>query len=181
MDLMAVRLMVVGNVHGRRKKMTRDEAIAELSVLHERFNSGMGWRDGNYTEALDMAIEALSASEDSKEQKSKLDLISRADLLKQLDKRYCEPCQIRNDDCNGAKCRACWIDDCVGEIADAPSVSAEPKRGKWIFDTEIPIGNGRTSAGYKCSNCCKDYWNPTEFSYCPNCGAKMGVSEHNDD
>lgn len=41
--------------------MTREEAVNELSVLHERFNNGMGWRDGNYTEALDMAINAITS------------------------------------------------------------------------------------------------------------------------
>lgn len=40
--------------------MTREEAIDELSVLWERFHNGMGWRDGQYEQALDMAIEALS-------------------------------------------------------------------------------------------------------------------------
>ena len=39
--------------------MTRDEMLTELSVLYERFKNGMGWRDGNYEEALDMAIEIL--------------------------------------------------------------------------------------------------------------------------
>ena len=39
--------------------MKKEEAITELSVLHERFNNGMGWRDGKYEEALDIAIEAL--------------------------------------------------------------------------------------------------------------------------
>ena len=39
--------------------MTREEMLDELSVLYERFNSGMGWRDGNYEEALNMAIEML--------------------------------------------------------------------------------------------------------------------------
>ena len=42
--------------------MTREEAVNELSVLHERFNNGMGWRDGNYTEALEMAIDAITST-----------------------------------------------------------------------------------------------------------------------
>ena len=53
--------------------MTNEEAITELSVLWERFNNGMGWRDGQYEEALDMAIEALSAEP--------TDLIRRADAI----------------------------------------------------------------------------------------------------
>lgn len=43
--------------------MTKDEMIDELSVLQERFSNGMGWRDGNYAEALDMAIELLEAEQ----------------------------------------------------------------------------------------------------------------------
>lgn len=43
--------------------MTKDEAICELSVLYERFSNGMGWRDGNYAEALDIAIEILEAEQ----------------------------------------------------------------------------------------------------------------------
>ena len=46
--------------------MTREEAIAELSVLHERLSNPKdyedgcySWKDGRYVEALDMAIEAL--------------------------------------------------------------------------------------------------------------------------
>lgn len=48
--------------------MTRQEAIAELSVLHERLSNlkdcedgCYSWEDGQYVEAIDMAIEALSA------------------------------------------------------------------------------------------------------------------------
>ena len=48
--------------------MTREEAIAELSVIWERLrhpedceNGCYSFRDGDYLEALDMAIEALSA------------------------------------------------------------------------------------------------------------------------
>lgn len=46
--------------------MTREEAIAELNVLHERLlnpkdceNGCYSWEDGWYVEAIDMAIEAL--------------------------------------------------------------------------------------------------------------------------
>lgn len=48
--------------------MTREEALAELSVLHERLSNPKdcedgcySWEDGWYVEAIDMAIEALSA------------------------------------------------------------------------------------------------------------------------
>lgn len=47
------------------------------------------------------------------------------------------------------------------------------EQGEWIWRTDIPIGDGRTSAGYICSNCGKDYWHGNVFNYCPSCGAKM--------
>lgn len=47
--------------------MTREEALAELSVLHERLSNPKdcedgcySWEDGWYVEAIDMAIEALT-------------------------------------------------------------------------------------------------------------------------
>jgi hypothetical protein len=50
--------------------MTREEAIAELSVLHERLSNPKdcedgcySWEDGWYVEAIDMAIEALHREE----------------------------------------------------------------------------------------------------------------------
>lgn len=43
--------------------MSKDEMIDELSVLYERFKDGMGWRDGKYEEALEMAIELLEEQE----------------------------------------------------------------------------------------------------------------------
>jgi hypothetical protein len=60
--------------------MTREEAICELSVIWERLshpedceNGCYSFRDGNYTEALDMAIEALSTLSG--------DIISKADVM----------------------------------------------------------------------------------------------------
>lgn len=43
--------------------MSKDEMLDELSVLYERFKDGMGWRDGKYEEALEMAIELLEEQE----------------------------------------------------------------------------------------------------------------------
>lgn len=46
--------------------------------------------------------------------------------------------------------------------------------GEWIFDTEIPIGDGRTSAGYRCSVCGADFFQISErANYCMVCGARM--------
>ena len=51
--------------------------------------------------------------------------------------------------------------------------SAEAVQGEWIWRTDIPIGGWRTSAGYICSNCGKDYWHGNVFNFCPSCGARM--------
>ena len=40
--------------------MNKDKMLDELSVLQERFANGMGWRDGEYEEALDEAIELIN-------------------------------------------------------------------------------------------------------------------------
>lgn len=48
------------------------------------------------------------------------------------------------------------------EIEDAPTVSAEPKTGKWIDDGCIE----------KCSQCGERREFP-HWNYCPNCGARM--------
>ena len=47
------------------------------------------------------------------------------------------------------------------------------RTGEWIFRTDIPIGGGRESAGYVCSNCRKDYFRVDGMNFCPNCGVDM--------
>ena len=63
------------------------------------------------------------------------------------------------------------IDLAIKAIEILPS--ADAVQGEWIWRTDIPIGDGRTSAGYICSHCGKDYWHGNVFNYCPNCGARM--------
>lgn len=63
------------------------------------------------------------------------------------------------------------IDSYRREFAKVASAGAV--QGEWIFRTDIPIGGGRESAGYVCSNCRKDYFHVDGMSFCPNCGAKM--------
>lgn len=91
------------------------------------------------------------------------------ELFKQdIKMRYCNNCARPNE----IKCRACSIDDMLGEIEDAPTADvAEVKHGKWINQI--------------CSIC--NCVNPTitedfcgeyisrPLAYCPNCGAKMDL------
>lgn len=94
--------------------------------------------------------------------------------------RYCKDC----DNYNGVKCRACWVDDMLGEVEDAPTVSPDEVRGagKWIHFTRKYISgvDGEGVPMIRCSVC--DY---TQFetsrsstNYCPNCGARMEVTSN---
>lgn len=93
-------------------------------------------------------------------------------------KKYCTGCENNN----GIKCKACWVDDMLGELDDAPTVSPEEVRGdgRWIHFTRKYI-SGVDDEGVpmiRCSVC--DY---TQFessrsstNYCPSCGAQMEVT-----
>ena len=107
-----------------------------------------------------------------------IDTISRADAIEakpeyrnedMLDKEKSTYNKGWND-CNDA-----W----VAIIKALPS--ADAVQGEWIWRTDIPIGDGRTSAGYICSNCGKDYWHGNALNFCPNCGARMTPYKGGDD
>ena len=55
--------------------------------------------------------------------------------------------------------------------------SAERPTGEWVFDTQIPISGGGSSAGYRCSICGRDYFHVDGMNFCPNCGADMRGKE----
>lgn len=95
------------------------------------------------------------------------------ELFKQdVKMRYCNNCARPNE----IKCRACHIDDMLGEIEDAPTAGVvEVKRGKWI-EHEVMFYDGDFNSeyprkGYKCSLCGRVEWN--KEPYC-HCGAKNG-------
>lgn len=61
--------------------------------------------------------------------------------------RYCDPCRKDGKDYHGLGCRACWVDDMLGEIIDAPS--AEVRR--WIsMDEQTPEEGKRVDPGVEC-------------------------------
>lgn len=62
------------------------------------------------------------------------------------------------------------IDEYIGEL---PSVTPKPKTGKWIAieNEDMKI------VGYYCSNCDLPMETEEKTKFCPNCGAKMEVSE----
>jgi len=53
------------------------------------------------------------------------DLIDRDAFDADARKRYCSAC----DNYNGTKCRACWVDDMLGDVADFEAVIPSNKEG----------------------------------------------------
>ena len=89
-------------------------------------------------------------------------------------KRYCTDC----NNYNGVKCRACWVDDMLGEVDDAPTVSPDEVRsvGKWIdkpYFTECSICHAEFDSEVTCSEIYGWPW-----LFCPSSGAKMEVASN---
>lgn len=59
-----------------------------------------------------------------------MELIDRDMLIDDMKKRYCKPCKTEKKDYNGVRCRACWIDDAILEIEDAPVIDIAKFKGK---------------------------------------------------
>lgn len=96
--------------------------------------------------------------------------IERETFLKDAEIRYCLPCKGAGKDYNGLKCRACWVDDMMGDVDDAPAADVAPVvHGRWVcVDTD-------TEQFFLCNRCKKkEYW---ESNYCPECGARMDLEE----
>ena len=124
--------MVVGNVHGRRKKMTRDEAIQILRKLYNEIQNPV---NGELS-AIDMAISALSVLDQIRwerdialetleehgiglgQKAEPTDLISRADALQ------CKP-EFLNPICNWNEGWNKAINEWYEALKTLPSVSAE--------------------------------------------------------
>ena len=67
--------------------------------------------------------------------------IDREAFLKDAEIRYCLPCKGAGKDYNGVKCRACWVNDMMGEVDDAPAADVAPVV-HWIPVTEqLPESN----------------------------------------
>lgn len=98
--------------------------------------------------------------------------IERETFLKDAEIRYCLPCKGAGKDYNGLKCRACWVDDMMGDVDDAPAADVAPVvHGRWVEKEKYTFG-----IMYDCSLCenrILDNGHP--WNYCPNCGAKMDI------
>ena len=134
--------------------MTREEAITELSVLWERNGEPT---DGRYREALDMAIDALSAEpceENLQPTCNQLatDCISRQAAID----------AITHELRCGAVVDQCGLETAYDLIKELPSVEPERKKGKWIK---------KNCDLLYCSEC--DLPSMHQWPYCEMCGAEM--------
>ena len=128
--------------------MTRDEAISIMNVILHMLEPQ--YDTDRIEDAVEMAIKAL-------EQEPCEDAVSRQAVIDTLTKTS----GIRGD--------------ALKALYDLPSVTPQPKIGKWIMSDDglyRPI----------CNNCGAHPWKgyiPTveeateAFKYCPNCGTKM--------
>ena len=92
------------------------------------------------------------------------DYISRETFIADCEGWYCSPCKEQGKDANGVRCRACWVDDMLLDVSDAPAADVEPvRRGKW----NIRLADEITEA-------CRRY------PYC-HCGAKMVLEGENNE
>lgn len=37
-------------------------------------------------------------------------------LIADMQERYCKPCKEKGEDYNEVRCRACWVDDAIGDV-----------------------------------------------------------------
>ena len=87
--------------------------------------------------------------------------------------------QIQCDDCISREAAIyvasgfCHPSNVAKELAKLPSVTPKTKTGKWIAieNEDMKI------VGYYCSNCDLPMETEEKTKFCPNCGAKMEVSE----
>lgn len=43
-------------------------------------------------------------------------LIDADAFIADMQERYCKPCKERKEDYNEVRCRACWVDDAIGDV-----------------------------------------------------------------
>ena len=83
-------------------------------------------------------------------------------------KRYCTDC----NNYNGVKCRACWVDDMLGDVDDAPTVSPDEVRGV-VHCRECSHADKDLPGAIYCTMW--DAWEVPEDGFCYKC-ARMEVT-----
>ena len=113
------------------------------------------------------------------------EFIDKEAFKKNVEERYCKPCEAERKDRNRCWCRACWVDDMLDEVERfQPSDVVPVVRGRWIR----PHWKNNNYC-CDCSECGgeamhRDYqWDKNGvYPICPNCGAKMdGGADHEAD
>ena len=136
--------------------ITNEEAIKSLNTLRESINGVFDYNCRKQCIALDMAIQALK-------QQSSEDCISREALLNSL-----KGFEILH---NHDELRS----NLIYGIMNLPSVTPQPKIGRWI---EMPLIEAGQTYSHECSLCGRKILvndvGLSEFPYC-HCGAKMEV------
>ena len=98
--------------------------------------------------------------------------------IEAIKKYACEDCESHN----GIRCRACWADDLIGWIEDAPKVDAvEVVHAEWLDGLGVDHDGKIVYESIDCSACEAyikvesndiEYWKE-RLKWCPFCGAKM--------
>lgn len=164
--------------------MTLQEAINTLNSIKEYYNdknedSYVGF-DNEDNEALDMAIKALEQEPcenwyDVPSDEMTLEQARQA--VRDLRKMWAE--HLEQEPCEDAISRQAVLDmmqmrmggkELYMAVYDLPSVTPKQKAGKWIEHCYQNLS---------CSNCGYIVADTDidEYKYCPNCGAKMEVSD----
>lgn len=111
-------------------------------------------------------------------------LIDADALIENIRNLYCRNCDKRKGtkrgkivfcyDIGDAPCRACNFEYAIEDLEDAPTVDAEPVRhGQWIKMSEASTWDQKRCSVCGDISCC-------QRSYCPNCGARMEVGDHDE-
>jgi len=53
-------------------------------------------------------------------------------LIADMQERYCKPCKERKEDYNEVRCRACWVDDAIGEVDGFADNTIDAVSVEWI-------------------------------------------------
>lgn len=104
--------------------------------------------------------------------------IEREALIADIEKRYCRPCEAEGKDYNHVRCRACWVDDMVGEIEQAVDAEVVPVvHGRWVGLEYDGYADGCPVYDlWECSECGEEEKGedvPATHPWCHGCGARM--------
>jgi len=173
--------------------MTREDAIKILKECRERKLKYTFYTLDEYQAATDIAIEALEQEPDAiHNEREQAYMKGYEDASKRYRTEPCEDAISRQEVLNIIEFEDKWLvdakshntnttiafDSMISKVQALPSVSTE-KTGHWIAQD---IHNCHTD--FRCSKCgyihsfMHLYGEPTaDYTYCPNCGAKMEVEE----